>query len=218
MDETELPTSPEEHIYIASELHRHAVKWTGFAPRFVGSFEKGVDYIGDLGSLESQLAVHAAIARHYGPYKLSLHSGSDKFSIYPQFIRSTQGFAHLKTAGTSYLEALRTIATVDPDLFKEIYIFARQHFEADKKSYHISARLDAAPQPAEIHDWPALLGQFDARQILHVTFGSVLTEKMSNGSWCFYDRVMGQLQANRERYYDNLVAHFRRHLAPFTSQ
>ena len=218
MDETENPTSPEEHIYIASELGRHGVKWAGFAPRFVGSFEKGVEYIGDLGWLESELAVHAAIARQYGPYKLSLHSGSDKFSIYPLFMHSTQGLTHLKTAGTSYLEALRTLATVDVDLFKEIYIFARQHFEVDRKSYHISARLDVAPQPAEIHDWPALLEQFDARQVLHVTFGSVLTEKMSDGGWRFYDRVMARLQTYCELYYDNLVAHFRRHLAPFTSQ
>ncbi len=217
MDETALPTTPEEHIYIASELHRHGVHFISFAPRFVGSFEKGVDYIGDVQVFEAQLEIHSAIARQYGPYKLSLHSGSDKFSIYPSFMKHTQGLAHLKTAGTSYLEALRTIAALDAGLFKDIYRFARDHFESDRKSYHVSARLERAPQPDDIDNCPALLDQFDARQILHVTFGSVLTEKTTNGGWLFYNRVMELLGANRERYYDNLVEHFRRHLAPFAS-
>jgi hypothetical protein len=215
MDETERPTSPQEHIYIASELRRLGVKWVGFAPRFVGSFEKGVDYIGDLGVFEAQLAIHAAIAREFGPYKLSLHSGSDKFSIYPQFMHHTQGLAHVKTAGTSYLEALRTIAVLDAGLFKEIYRFAREHFEEDRASYHISAHLARAPEPTDVRDWPGLLDQFDARQIFHVTFGSVLTQKLTDGTWRFYDHLLSLLNSNRERYYENLVAHFRRHLSPF---
>ncbi len=217
MDETELPTCPEEHIYIASELRRHGVQWVSFAPRFVGSFEKGVDYIGDLAEFESQLAIHAAIARQYGPYKLSLHSGSDKFSIYPMFVHHTRGLAHLKTAGTSYLEGLRTVAAIDVQLFKEIYQFSRHHFDTDRLSYHISARLDRTPEPIEVSDWPALLDQFDARQVLHVTFGSVLTERKPDGTFRFYDRLMALLAANRELYYSNLVAHFRRHLAPFSA-
>ena len=79
------------------------------APRFVGTFEKGVDYIGDRTTFAQDIAVHAAIARSHGPYKLSLHSGSDKFSIYDICAEATHGLVHLKTAGTSYLEALRTI-------------------------------------------------------------------------------------------------------------
>ena len=217
MDETELPTSPLEHIYIASELRRMGVKWISFAPRFVGRFEKGVDYIGDLQAFKTDLSVHAAIARYFGPYKLSLHSGSDKFSIYSMFMEETNGLAHLKTAGTSYLEALRTIAALDSDLFKEIYIFALEHFETDKLSYHISAQIDKAPKPSEIKDWPAILDQFDAREILHVTFGSVLTEKRGDGKRHFYDRLMSVLNANREIYFDNLVCHFKRHLNPFSS-
>ncbi len=214
MDETELPTSPEEHIYIASELHRRGVRWVSFAPRFIGSFEKGVDYIGDLDTFASHLAVHAAIARQFGPYKLSLHSGSDKFSLYPLFMQHTKGLLHVKTAGTSYLEALRTIADLDVELLKEIYRFAREQFETDRLSYHISAQLSLAPRPGDIQDWAGLLEQFDARQILHVTFGSVLTAKMQDGSPLFYDRVMQTLQARRELYFYNLVKHFNRHLDP----
>lgn len=216
MDETEQPTSPLEHVYIASELRCLGVKWVSFAPRFVGRFEKGVDYIGDLREFEDNLAVHAEIARQFGPYKLSLHSGSDKFSIYPLFMEKTRGMAHLKTAGTSYLEALRTIAALDGKFLKEIYIFARKHFETDKASYLISAQINNAPKPNEIKDWPGLLDQFDAREILHVTFGSVLTEKTGDGNSRFYDRLISVLSTNREMYFDNLASHFRHHLQPFS--
>jgi hypothetical protein len=216
MDETDLPTSPAEHIYIANELQRLGVTWISFAPRFVGRFEKGVDYIGDLGVFEADLAIHAAIARGLGPYKLSLHSGSDKFSIYPIFMEKTQGLAHLKTAGTSYLEALRTIATLDKEFIREIYNFARKRFEADKHSYLLSAELIKAPMPDKVTDWLELINQFDAREILHVTYGSVLTERTKSGERLFYDRLMPILQTNRELYFRNLENHFQRHLRPFS--
>jgi hypothetical protein len=216
MDETEQPTSPAEHVYIASELRRLGVKWISFAPRFVGRFEKGVDYIGDVQAFEQTVAVHAAIARYFGPYKLSLHSGSDKFSIYSIFMEITQGYTHLKTAGTSYLEALRIIARFNPELFEEIYVFAREHFNHDKLSYHISAQLEKAPKPDEFNDWPSLLDQFDAREILHVTFGSVLTERKPNGTLLFYDRIMATLESNRDEYFTDLEKHFIRHLQPFS--
>lgn len=215
MDETELPTSPAEHIYIVSELRRLGVPWVSFAPRFVGRFEKGVDYIGDLNAFEADLTVHAAIARQFGPYKLSMHSGSDKFSLYPIFMEKTRGMAHVKTAGTSYLEGLRTIAALDKDLIREIYSFALERFETDKQSYLSSAQITNAPRPDEISDWPGLLNQFDAREILHVTFGSVLTEKLDRGEWRFYERLMSLLKENREHYFHNLKNHFRHHLERF---
>ncbi|OGO60098.1 MAG: hypothetical protein A2032_06395 [Chloroflexi bacterium RBG_19FT_COMBO_49_13] len=217
MDETELPTSPVEHIYIASELQRMGVEWVSFAPRFVGRFEKGVDYIGDLASFEDDLAIHAAIARQLGPYKLSLHSGSDKFSIYPAFVEKTHGLAHLKTAGTSYLEALRTIAALDKEFIKEIYTFALERFETDKQSYLMSAQISKAPKPDQITDWTVVLNQFDGREILHVTYGSVLTQKVNGAKWRFYDRFMSILQSNRELYFTNLVSHFKRHLELFST-
>ena len=73
VDETETPTSHREHLYIVTELRRLGVRWASLAPRYVGRFEKGVDYIGDLDALRADLAGHAAIARAFGPYKLSLH-------------------------------------------------------------------------------------------------------------------------------------------------
>lgn len=215
VDETDQPTSHAEHIYIAGELKRLGVKWVSLAPRYVGRFEKGVDYIGDTKEFENDIVGHAAIAREFGPYKLSLHSGSDKFSIYSMAAQQTRGLVHLKTAGTSYLEALRTIAALDVDFFREIYSFAREHYITDKASYHVSAGLERAPLPSEVRDWPALLDQFDAREILHVTFGSVLTDKTANGSLRFYDHFIGVLKAHPDAYAANLEKHFTRHLQPF---
>jgi hypothetical protein len=217
VDETEAPTTHAEHYYFASELRRLGVRWVSLAPRYIGRFEKGVDYIGDVTAFEADIAVHAAIARVLGPYKLSLHSGSDKFSIYEPAVRHTCGMVHLKTAGTSYLEALRTVGTLAPDLLRAIYVFARERYETDRASYHVSARLDRAPAPASLsdHDLPALVEQFDAREILHVTFGSVLTEQTTSGERCFYDDLMGVLRAHPDAYADDLERHFLRHLRPF---
>ncbi len=217
VDETETPTTHAEHVYIATELRRLGVHWVSLAPRYVGRFEKGVDYMGDVHAFEADIGVHAAIARTLGPYKLSLHSGSDKFSIYEAAARQTRGLVHLKTAGTSYLVALHTIAALEPGLLRSIYAFAREHYEADRASYHVSARLDRAPAPASLHDaaLPTLLEQFDAREILHVTFGSVLTARDADGQRLFYDRVMEVLRAHPEAYAADLQAHFLRHLQPF---
>jgi hypothetical protein len=215
VDETDLPTSHAEHIYVASELKRLGVKWVSLAPRYVGRFEKGVDYIGDVITFEQDIAGHAAIARHFGPYKLSLHSGSDKFRIYRIAAKQTHGLVHLKTAGTSYLEALRTIAAVDVDFFREIYCFARERYNTDKLTYHVSADLDQAPLPEAVKDWTALLDQFDAREIFHVNFGSVLTEKMPDGSPRFHGRFIELLKANAEAYAANLERHFKHHLEHF---
>ncbi len=217
VDETETPTSPAEHFWVANELNRLEVEWVSLAPRFVGRFEKGVDYIGDLGALEKDVAAHAALARHFGPYKLSLHSGSDKFSVYPIAARLAKGLVHLKTAGTSYLEALRTVAAVDPALFRAIYAFARERYDTDKASYHVSAELRRAPLAANVpeKELPGLLEQFDAREILHVTFGSVLKETGADGKLRFKDTLFGLLRSHPEAYAKNLETHFIKHLRPF---
>lgn len=212
VDETTSPTTHAQHVYIASELRRLGVEWVSLAPRYIGRFEKGVDYIGEVAKFEGDFAVHAAIARHFGPYKLSLHSGSDKFSIYPAAVRQTWGLVHLKTAGTSYLEALRTAAALDPALFREIYSFAREHYEEDRASYHVSASLGhSAPQEnVSDEELPGLLERFDEREILHVTFGSVLKDPR------FHTRLIKLLRSAPESYASNLERHFLRHLKPFT--
>jgi hypothetical protein len=213
VDETDTPTTPAEHLYVATEMRRLGIHWVSLAPRFVGRFEKGVDYIGDLAEFEREFAVHAAIARHVGPYKLSLHSGSDKFSIYGIAAHLARGLVHLKTAGTSYLEALRALSTASPGLFREIYVFSRERYDTDRLTYHVSARLDRAPAPETLSDaqLPGLLEDFDARQILHVTFGSVLTSPELS------PRFRAALVANQAAYDACLETHFKRHLEPFAA-
>lgn len=211
VDETETPTSHLEHLYIALELKRLGVRWVSLAPRYVGRFEKGVDYIGDLDALQADLAGHAAIAGAFGPYKLSLHSGSDKFSVYPLIVEATGGLVHLKTAGTSYLEALRAIAQVEPALLRAVYALAFERYGEDRKTYHVSAQPGRAPQPDSLTDaaLPAVLDQFDAREMLHVTFGSALAR--------YGDAIKATLRAHEEAHYAALEAHFDRHLAAFAT-
>ncbi len=209
VDETETPTSVEEHFFIASELKRLGVRWVSLAPRYIGRFEKGVDYIGDLGEFEIELAKHAAIARALGPYKLSIHSGSDKFTIYPIVAELTKGLVHLKTAGTSYLEALRAVARVAPASFREIMAYAIERYPEDRATYHVSAKLRKVPALEAVPDadLPALLDQFDARQVLHVTFGSALAR--------FGKELLVVLSAHEEAHYAALENHFEKHLSPF---
>ena len=209
VDETETPTTHAEHIFIASELKRLGVKWVSLAPRYVGRFEKGVDYIGDLKELENDLNVHAQIARVFGPYKLSLHSGSDKFSVYPLIVKATKGVVHLKTAGTSYLEALRVIASVDAKFFREIVELGYERYPADRASYHVSAEVSRAPVLKNLADaqLPSLLDQFDSREILHVTYGSAL-EKWGA-------QLKEVVQKNEGLYYEFLEKHFIKHVKPF---
>ena len=217
VDETATPTSPLEHLFVASELRRLGVEWVSLAPRFVGRFEKGVDFIGDLGAFERSFAQHAAIARSLGPYKLSIHSGSDKFSIYPIAARLAGELIHVKTAGTSYLEALRAIATVEPELFREILDFACEHYEADRATYHVSADLARVPRTAhhEEHELPQFLDQFDARQVLHVTYGSVLNARREDGAPRFRERLFDVLRTHEHVYDHVLERHLGRHVEPF---
>jgi tagaturonate epimerase len=111
---------------------------------------------------------------------------------------------------------LRTVATLDPALLCEIYTFARQRYPDDRASYHVSAELERAPLPEAVTCWDSLLEQFDAREILHVTFGSVLTSRDSQGNSLFYERLIALLRTNPEAYAVNLEKHFKRHLLPFT--
>jgi hypothetical protein len=217
VDETATPTSVAEHVFVARELHRLGVKWVSLAPRFVGEFEKGVDYIGDLGGFARSFGQHVAVAQHFGPYKISIHSGSDKFSIYPIAARLAGDMVHLKTAGTSYLEALRAIAGIAPALFREIMAFAIERYPEDRASYHVSADLAKVPRPDGLKDdqLAGVLDQFHAREVLHVTFGSVLTAQ-TEGRPRFRDRLLSALAENEEAHYETVRAHMERHVAPFS--
>ncbi len=202
VDETDSPTTLLEQFFIANELTRLGVRFTSLAPRFIGRFEKGVDYVGDLDALNVELSKHAAVTAHFGSYKLSLHSGSDKFSAYLLVAKHWGERLHVKTAGTSYLEALRVLAVHEPDPFLKIYALGRERYETDKKTYHVSAAFNQLPQT---DDLPSLLNDFHAREVLHVTFGSALAQ--------YGVELKAALVKHDEAYFDDLKAHFDKHLS-----
>jgi hypothetical protein len=209
VDETDTPTSAAEHYFIANELLRRDVPVVSLAPRFVGKFQKGVDYMGDLAEFETELAKHAAIMHHFNAYKLSIHTGSDKFSIYGMINRYANGRVHVKTAGTSYLEALRVIAQADPAFFRKILDLGHERFAKDRKTYFLDCRPEKVPTTDQLTDadLPGLLDDFDARQLLHVTFGSALD---------VYGRDLQISLLGYETEYEKaLTTHFRRHITPF---
>ena len=129
--------------------------------------------------------------------------------MYPIAMQHTGGLVHLKTAGTSYLEALRVMANVHPGLFRRVLDFARDHYETDRATYHVSGDLAKVPVSASLSDaeLPDLLNQFDARQVLHVTFGSVLDT--------FGDDLQSMLAQHTAEYMQGLKVHFDKHLAAF---
>ena len=122
---------------------------------------------------------------------------------------------HLKTAGTSYLEALRTVARVAPDLFREILAFAHERYDEDRATYHVSAEASDVPRPQDLKDeeLPAVLDPDAGRQVLHVTYGSVLTA-MAGEAPRFKTRLLTVLKENEEVHYDVLSRHIRRHVEP----
>ncbi len=226
VDETDQPTTLAEHYIIAEQLVKSGMNLVSLAPRFVGELEKGVDYIGDLATLEKSLQDHTAIAEQIGPYKLSLHSGSDKISMYGLFAKATGGRFHVKTAGTSYLEAVRVVARHDAKLFRAIVDFSRGRYDTDRATYHVHATLDTVPAPADVADdaqleslylenWsdvPAGKGFTNAgRQILHCTFGSVLTDAK-------FGPALKQILAEHPDTHEQILAdHFARHLDALNS-
>lgn len=207
VDETEVPTTPLEHLFVALELRRRDVEFISLAPRFVGAMEKGVDWRGDLDRFETDLISHAAIASSVGGYRLSLHSGSDKFSLYELLAKTTDGCCHVKTAGTSYLVALDVLARQDPQLFRDIAIFSLAAFAEDKATYHISVDVSRIPPLKSVSDadLPSLVGAHDSRQVLHVAFGSVLNSPLR-------ERLVRAILEVEDEHLDALAAHLGRHI------
>ncbi len=208
IDESATPTLPAHHLFIVRELRLRGVEFSSVAPRFPGEFQKGVDYIGDPGEFEKQFRIHAAIAGAYGGYKLSIHSGSDKFRVYPIIGSVTEGRFHLKTAGTSWLVALRLLAECEPALYRKIHACALENFDRMRAFYHVSADpatiplLDTVSDP----DLPGLLDLPAVRQVLHIAYGPILQGALGK---C----VMTALLRHSEEYDAAIERHFERHLS-----
>jgi len=200
LDETQLATSPEAHFFVANELRSRGVVITSLAPKFVGEFQKAVDYKGNLYDFERHYASHCRIADHFG-HKSSIHSGSDKFSIFPIVGEHSNKRMHLKTSGTSWLEAVRVISMYEPDLYRRMHRNALKHLDVARKYYDVHADITKIPPLDETPDelLPEYLNHDDSRQLLHITYGYQLSDPeirrglfdALNRYYCEYINILG---------------------------
>ncbi|WNQ13382.1 tagaturonate epimerase family protein [Paenibacillus aurantius] len=214
IDETETPTDPASHYLVAKELYSRGVEIFSMAPRFCGEFQKGIDYIGDIGQFEQELALHARIADDFG-YKLSIHSGSDKFSVFPIIAKYTKGRFHVKTAGTNWLEAVRTVAQVNPSLYRRMHAFALEHFHEAAAYYHVTTDLSKIVPLNEVSDEAladTYMNEDNARQLLHITYGLLLQAKDGEGKFLFKDEFYRTLSEHEDDYKRSLIGHIGKHL------
>ncbi len=198
MDETDAPQVPAAMLIILAAVADQGIPIQTIAPKFTGRFNKGVDYVGDVAQFEQEfnddLAVIAHAVKTYGlpgTLKLSVHSGSDKFSIYgpiKKALARTGAGLHIKTAGTNWLEEVIGLATAGGaalDLVKEIYATAFARKEALCQPYATVINIDDArlPASAEVDAWssPQMVAALThdsanpdynphMRQLLHVGF------------------------------------------------
>ncbi len=180
----------------------------------MGRWEKAIDYIGDIKLFKELLKEHVHVLKIFGGYRLSLHSGSEKFSTYKPFSEITEGNFHVKTAGTSWLEALRTLAIRSPVLFRSIFSFALNGFKEERKSYHLTTDIEKIPDIGNIAD-EKLAGYLDmaeSRQVLHVAFGSTLTSKDKEEKYLFREKLYGELFKNEDIHYKYVAFNIDKHL------
>jgi hypothetical protein len=234
MDETDAAQTPAELLIILAAIADEGISIQTIAPKFSGRFNKGVDYVGDVIQFAREMALDLAAIRHavsnYGlpaNLKLSVHSGSDKFSIYPAIYASMKEFStgvHLKTAGTTWLEEVIGLAEAGGDglaLAKEIYAEAYAHSAELCAPYATVIDIDPAklPAPAEVDGWTS--EQFTGalrhdrrspaynqslRQLIHVGFK--VAAKMG-------PRYLGLLEANEAVIAKNVTENlYARHIAP----
>ncbi|MDF2545254.1 MAG: hypothetical protein K0R93_152 [Anaerosolibacter sp.] len=214
IDETETPTTPEAHYFVAREIYSKDVSITSMAPRFCGEFQKAIDYIGDLAQFEREFKVHKEIADTFG-YKVSIHSGSDKFSVYPIIEQYTKGRFHVKTAGTNWLEAMRVMAKVNPSLYRRMHQYALDHFQEAKAYYHVTTDIQRITPLENVtdEDLPTYMDENNARQLIHITYGILLQAVNKNGEYLFKDEFFKTLEIYEEEYDKALITHIGKHIA-----
>ena len=234
MDETDAPQTPVELLIILAAIADEKIPIQTIAPKFTGRFNKGVDYVGDVAQFTKEfnedLAAIAFAIQTYGlpdNLKLSVHSGSDKFSIYQAIHDAVKRFdvgVHVKTAGTTWLEELIGLAEAGGtglEIAKEVYSEAFAHAEELCAPYATVIDIDPAklPSPAEVNGWTS--EQYTSalrhvqsnaaynssfRQLLHVGFK--VAAKMG-------DRYLKALEANEAIVAKNVTTNlFERHIKP----
>ena len=234
MDETDAPQTPVELLIILAMIADEGIPIQTIAPKFTGRFNKGVDYVGDIAQFtkefnEDLAAIAYAISTYGLPQnlKLSVHSGSDKFSIYKPIHDAVMAFGagvHLKTAGTTWLEELIGLAEAGGsglEIAKEVYAEAYAHADELTQPYATVIDIDRAalPTPEEVNGWTseqytdalrhdqANAGYNQSfRQLLHVGFK--VAAKMGS-------RYLDALEANEEVVAKNVTTNlFERHIKP----
>ncbi|MBP2071509.1 MULTISPECIES: tagaturonate epimerase family protein [Thermoanaerobacterium] len=176
IDEGGKVTTLEDHLYVAEYLHRNGIDFFSIAPKFPGEFEKAVDYIGDLDEFLLELKKHYQLSRMIGGYKISLHSGSDKFSIYRIFSDITEKNFHIKTSGTSWLQAINLIYDYDKEFYRELYKIALENLEESKKSYKVLIKKEDFGKEPELNN-PKFILKPEIKQLFHISFGVLLDLK-----------------------------------------
>ncbi len=215
MDEMPFPTSPESHFFFTLELSHRGVHIQSFAPRFVGEFQKGIDYRGDREAFRRRFYQHVLIAKNDGNYKISIHSGSDKFSLFSDIGGLSQGHLHLKTSGTSWLEAIRLVALRNPSLYRPIHRYALSKFKEASKLNPVTIDLTRIPNLQELKDQEllSLLDQEDSRQLLHITYGFLLNATDGKGKNLFKDQLYHILTQYEEEYWSLVEKHIQKQLS-----
>lgn len=205
IDEGARDTTVEDHLFAAEYLHRNGIDFTSLAPKFPGQFQKGVDYEGDYDALAVSLRRHAALCKRLGGYRLSLHSGSDKFSVYPLYNEVTDGCWHIKTSGTSWLEAVRVISQTNLPLFRELYALCLENLDESKKAYHVRIKTeDFSTQLPE--DIASYFAEPSVRQLFHISY-SALLDPANCGA-----EIYKTLNAHEGTHYLTVAGHIERHL------
>lgn len=203
VDESPRVSTPEDHVYVVEYLRRSGVTLTSLALRFPGEFQKGIDYVGNIDELGRAFRLHAALCKEIQGYRLSLHSGSDKFSIYRLFREATGGRFHVKTSGTSWLKAIELVARVDPALFADLYRLCLFYLEESKRGYSVSLGAEQFP-PLPPENPIAFLAQPKVRQLFHISYGALLEEAGS--------AIRDLLIAHEQEHYRLVTEHIKRHL------
>lgn len=234
IDETDQPQGPEEIFYLLSMMAGQSIPVQTVAPKFTGRFNKGVDYVGDLAQFESEFHADLCVIRYaikaFGlpeTLKISVHSGSDKFSLYPiinKLIKQHGAGLHVKTAGTTWLEEVIGLARAGGEglaIAKEIYAGSIEYFDALTAPYSTVIDIDKAKLPSvdEVNGWTS--EQYVAalehdqsnpsynlhlRQLIHVGFK--IAAKMG-------DRYTDALKANEAIIGAGVTKNlFERHMQP----
>lgn len=208
IDETSTPTLPSHHLFIIKELIHRNIAVNSLAPRFIGEFQKGIDYIGEVSEFEEHFKIHCEIAKEYGNYKISIHSGSDKFKVYPIIGKYTHQHFHVKTAGTNWLEALRCVAKCNPNLYRLMHRKAFEYYEEALQYYHITADISKIESidHVEDEDLSAYLDKIESRQLLHITYGGLLTDLSIRESF------FNTLNKYEDTHYELINNHISKHM------